>query len=501
MSGSRHSLLRGTGMRTRAKWLVLGGIATMSVALVHCVGDDPPAVSGGGADAGGDNDLIGETSIGPDTSTVTDAGLDGSSICTSNADVTCGTGVSPCIIQISGGGQNFCARDNQCKVYCWGDNRDGQLGTPPTTIRNSAKPLAVSFGGKLAAGVDIAGPDGLTSFGYTVACARVTATPGTPTTVECWGADEYGQIAIDPNDGGGVSVDDGGKRYVPTPTEIPGVSAATLLGVGETHECALTSANALECWGDNTYGELARDTGGVNTNPVPGQATFAGGGSPALDAITIGYQHMCTTNGTAGANDRVACVGDDMFDQLGRDGGPNSSTLTAVVPMTNADSIAASKFTTCAINKGGAVVCWGYNGLAETGNGAVLPAVVGNPTPAIAPLAGGIPVVGLTAGTHHFCALLKVPDPGDGGVAQNVYCWGDNDFGEAAPGNVTSPILVAAPVAGLPARAAAIAAGSQASCALINDGTVYCWGENYVGELGNGDPGDGGVSGPVKVTF
>ncbi|MEO7111673.1 MAG: RCC1 domain-containing protein, partial [Polyangiaceae bacterium] len=61
--------------------------------------------------------------------------------------------------------------------------------------------------------------------------------------------------------------------------------------------------------------------------------------------------------------------------------------------------------------------------------------------------------------------------------------------------------LIAAPVTGLPGRAAQVAAGAQASCALINDGTVYCWGENYVGELGNGDPGDAGISGPVKVTF
>jgi hypothetical protein len=486
-------------MGTRAKWLVLGGIATMSIALVHCVGDDPTTAPGGGGDAGGDSDLnIGETSIGPDTSTVTDAGLD-ANICTSNADVTCGTGVSPCIIQISGGGQNFCARDNKCKVYCWGDNRDGQLGTPPTTVPFSATPLAVSFGGKLAAGVDISGPDLLASTAYTVACARVTAVPGTPTSVMCWGGDEYGQIAIDP-DASTVSVNDAGRRYVPTPTDIPGVSAATYIGVGETHECAITSSFALECWGDNTYGELARDTGGVNTNPVPGPAGYTGGSAGAEpDAVTIGYQHMCTTNGSVSANDRVACVGRDESDQLGRDGGPNGTLLNAVLPMTNANAIAAAKSTTCAINKTGAVVCWGDNTYGESGDGVASAALVGNPT-MVPSLNGGVPAVGLAAGTNQFCVLLKVPDPGDGGVAQNVYCWGRNEVGEAVP-NAANPVLVPAPVAGLPARAAAIAAGSQASCALITDGTVYCWGENYVGELGNGDPGDGGISGPVKVTF
>ncbi|MEO7109152.1 MAG: hypothetical protein ABI183_01835 [Polyangiaceae bacterium] len=486
-------------MRKKAKLYLLAGFASMSLTLVHCVGDDPAAVNAtSGDDSGTDANQQTDTFVPPnDGGSPTDAGPD-ANICAGALGVTCGAGVDPCIIQITGGGQNFCARDNKCNVYCWGDNRDGQLAVPTTTLF-SAKPLAVNFGGRLAAGVGIAGPAAVTATGYTVACARVTANPEAPTSVVCWGGDEYGQIAVAP-DASTVMLNDAGRHYIPTPTDIPGISAATLLGVGETHECAITSSNALECWGDNTYGELARDTGGVNTNPVPGLATFAGGGTPMPDAVTIGYQHMCTTNGAPGANDRVACVGEDSFDQLGRDGGPNSSTLTAVLPITNANFIAASKASTCAVNKSGAVVCWGDNSSGQTGIGSVSPTLVGYATPAVAPLAGGTPVVGLTAGTYHFCAILNVPDPTDGGVAENVYCWGDNTLGEAVPGAAT-PVLIAAPVAGLPARAAQIAAGSQATCALMTDGTVYCWGQNYVGELGTGDPGDGGISGPVKVTF
>ena len=112
-------------------------------------------------------------------------------------------------------------------------------------------------------------------------------------------------------------------------------------------------------------------------------------------------------------------------------------------------------------------------------------------------------MTGIQAGFDHFCAILSVPASADGGPVQNVSCWGRNDNGQSVPVLADAGAMVLAPtaVAGLPNRAVGLGAGSQATCALLKDGTVWCWGENYLGELGNGDPGDGGISAPVKVTF
>lgn len=140
---------------------------------------------------------------------------------------------------------------------------------------------------------------------------------------------------------------------------------------------------------------------------------------------------------------------------------------------------------TCAIIEGGAVKCWGRNqdgqlGLGDTQNrgdelnemGAVLP-VVNLGTPAIA----------LTAGEEHTCALLQ------GGA---VKCWGSGSSGRLGLGDSNSRGLAPEEMASLPnvdlgASATAIAAGGLHTCALLQDGSVKCWGNNGSGQLGIGD--------------
>jgi hypothetical protein len=468
-------------MRTRAKWLVLGGIATMSIALVHCVGDDPTTSPGGGGDAGGDSDLnIGETSIGPDTSTVIDAGADAAS--------ACAAGVSPCIVQIAGGGQNFCARDDQGKIYCWGNNNDGQLAVDPATPF-SATPLAVNLSGKLALGVDVGGPRDVTA-GETVVCARTSSGSG-PSSVLCWGGNKFGQLGVAP---------DSGVLASSLPTAVTGVSGSLTIAVGALHVCSISADNSVQCWGYNAEGELGRPTTNA-FDPAPGPVTFTIAGTVVVDAVTVGFEHTCTTN--HGLADRVGCTGANTVGELGRGDAATFDTQTNAQIFEVDGPITASAFSangnaTCTV-KAGAVQCWGENGRGEMGINSATPGAVDDPvTPNL--LSGGIPVTGVQAGFDNFCAILDVADPGDGGTAQDVYCWGRNDKGQSGPGDGGS-VLVPTPVPGLPGRAIALAGGSQAMCALVKGGTVWCWGENYLGELGSGDPGDGGISGPVKVTF
>ncbi len=134
----------------------------------------------------------------------------------------------------------------------------------------------------------------------------------------------------------------------------------------------------------------------------------------------------------------------------------------------------------CALLDDGTVRCWGRNNLGQLGsptnNGTNNP----NPAPQPAVNLGGHAAVAITAGDDHSCALLD-----DG----TVRCWGLNDFGElgsATNNGTVNPNPVPQPAVNLGGHAAvAITAGGNHSCALLDDGTVRCWGSNFYGQLGS----------------
>lgn len=89
---------------------------------------------------------------------------------------------------------------------------------------------------------------------------------------------------------------------------------------------------------------------------------------------------------------------------------------------------------------------------------------------------GGAVGQSLVAGGSHSCALNGV------GIAK---CWGANADGQLGDGSVNSDGTVKE-VLSLPARAVALTAGARHSCAILEDGAMWCWGGNTLGQLGNG---------------
>jgi alpha-tubulin suppressor-like RCC1 family protein len=122
-------------------------------------------------------------------------------------------------------------------------------------------------------------------------------------------------------------------------------------------------------------------------------------------------------------------------------------------------AISARADDTCAVTSTGGVKCWGRDFGA-------LPVDIAGLTSGVAAIA---------VGPEHRCALTTV-----GGMK----CWGDNTYGEL--GNTTPPLPSdVVDVMGLTSGVAAIAAGWTHSCAVTTAGGVKCWGNGYMGQLGN----------------
>lgn len=132
-------------------------------------------------------------------------------------------------------------------------------------------------------------------------------------------------------------------------------------------------------------------------------------------------------------------------------------------------TLAAGIQHTCGLMRGGAVYCWGNNSAVQLGHGFG----AGSSTPVV--VTGGFAFVSLTAGDAHTCALTK------GGAA---YCWGDNSYGQAGDGSTGVRETPAAVAGGL--MFASLAVGFEHTCGLTGSGAAYCWGSNWFGELGNG---------------
>ena len=416
------------------------------------------------------------------------------------------------VLQVANGEYHTCALLAGGTVECWGDNTYGELGNGTTSYIPSSTPAAVSgLSGATAIAAGLYDTCALLA-GGTVECWGYnnygelgdgnTTDSSTPVpvsglsgaiaiaagvhdtcallaggTVECWGDNTYGELG------------NGTTSFITssTPAAVSGLSGATAITAGEYHVCALLASGTVECWGDNTYGELGNGT----TSSVPSSTPVAVGGLSGATAITAaGGYHTCALL----AGGTVECWGYNADGELGNGTITDSGTPVPVSGLSGATAIAAGADHTCALLAGGAVECWGDNSDGELGNGTTtdssVPVAVSGLSGATAITAAGRVLADSTVG--HTCALLA------GGT---VECWGDNTYGELGNGTATDssvPVTVIGDV--LPgAGAVKVTAGLSAhTCVLLAGGTVECWGDNTYGELGNGTTTDSSTPVPVS---
>lgn len=316
--------------------------------------------------------------------------------------------------------------------------------------------------------------------------------------LRCWGANGYGQLA----QGNTANIGDGpGESTVGV--NLGAGRTATAVAVGDFHACAILDTGAVRCWGNSDEGQLGQgDTVTIGDNP--GESTVAvnlGLGRTAT-AISAGNSHTCAILD----NGALRCWGWNSAGNLGQGNtdhiGDSPGETTVAVDLgvgRSAVAVAAGGVNTCAILDNGALRCWGNGTYGQLGQGNT--AAIGDDgveTTVAVDLGVGRTATAVSVGFNYMCVVL---DTG------TVRCAGRSNLGQLAQGNTDSigndggETTVAVNL-GAGRTATAITAAANHACAVLDNGTLRCWGQNTRGQLGQGSVdtiGDGAGETTVAV--
>jgi alpha-tubulin suppressor-like RCC1 family protein len=358
----------------------------------------------------------------------------------------------PAKAAIATGFYHTCALKIDGKVYCWGYNDEGQIGSgtlnaiysSPTQVPLMNAISAIATGSTHSCAVDFNG------------------------NAYCWGSGAYGQLG---NGSSGATV----FSIAPVPVTVQSGIKSMTAGAG--HTCAIKTNNEVVCWGANGAGQL-----GNGTN-VDSKMSVAVNNLGPVTAISAGGAHTCALK----VNGDIACWGDNTSGQFGTGTTVNSNVPVVLTIAGGVTAIsAASPKHVCALKTNGDVTCWGDGSVGQLGTGTTANSLIPSTPPAVI---GGFKAI--SDGLLHTCAIKANAD---------VACWGSNTYGALGNGtNLNSSVPVTVQLSG---GVKSLSTGfGQHTCAIRTDGSTVCWGgsNNSFGQLGNGTNGASNV--PVAVVY
>jgi alpha-tubulin suppressor-like RCC1 family protein len=358
------------------------------------------------------------------------------------------TGVGTSVVAIAAGGAHSCAARSDGTLWCWGQNGSKEVGDGTTVQRSS--PVQVTTFDTAVLVSDMAA-------GQHHTCALMA-----DGSIRCWGDNGNGQLGS------------GAWSYSMPSQQV--ANNVVQVSANDQNSCLAKSDGTAWCWGNNAYGALGNGSTLPSDHPVQ---VLASAGTPltGVAEVRAGGGHTCARK-TDGS---VWCWGLNALGQVG-----NATTVSAPYPvsvLTGAAKVTVGYDISCALKTDGTVWCWGDNNFGGTGQG-----TTSGITSIPKQVTGLSSVVDLTAGLWSTpCAVTSTGA---------LYCWGENGTGEVGNGTTAkalNPVLV------LSSGVSRVVGGDQTTCALKTNGTIWCWGFNSAGQVGNGTSGNNVLT-PVQAT-
>ncbi len=363
-------------------------------------------------------------------------------------DNTTNTATAPTLISagpwasVSAGSEFTCAMKADHTLWCWGLNTSRQVGDGTTTQRNvptqestmATNWAAIAAGNAFACGTKMDG------------------------TRHCWGTNSLGQGA----DGTSTSI------TMPKACDTETDWGANL-EFGDTSGCAQKKSGALYCWGDGSSGQT-----GLPGDESPKLAPTQLGQETDWISFSSGFRFTCGVRQSG----ELLCWGGNARAAAGMGFVSDRVYPTDVTADTDWERVDVQLDNGCGIRTGGNLYCWGRNVFGNLGDGTLIT----RPTPVQVGM--GTVWSRIALGRSHTCAIGSA-----GGAAAVPHCWGSDANQEQGNGSATTNQPTPTPISATAGNTSAwveIAAGFNHTCSVRQDKTLWCWGRNASGQLGDG---------------
>ncbi|AKV00304.1 hypothetical protein AKJ09_06967 [Labilithrix luteola] len=447
-------------MKHRARLFVIGAAPlAAAVGLFACSND--PKTSFSETEDAGRNAPEASAEASYDGGTDARVPFDGS-----DESVTCTA--KPCVVELVAGYDHFCARLEDKTVRCWGNSLYALGKVDGGAASSVSRPLAMGLSGVTQI-----------SAGGRTTCARLA-----DGTVKCFGGNWGNELAfdpptsdVDPHDPATVTLDGGA------------LDGFDRVDVGERGVVfARKTSGELWSWGDNTKFALGRPrTATYDAYLGPGPFTYlptgvavVRGGGVSTDSAIGSIAFLISGDGRlfawGTAKQAIAYPG---------------PVPVAVEGLENVSSAAITENNICAVADGH-LYCWGGNGRLACTNTSYAPT-----SPVAIRTRGSAGAQQVSVGILNTCVRLT-----DG----TIECCGEDTRGQLGRAEADAGVVdqfgpLLAPVSAFTGHAVQVAVASRTICALVQGGTVQCWGSNESGQLGQGTLDVYRHATPVTVQF
>ena len=299
--------------------------------------------------------------------------------------------------------------------------------------------------------------------------------------VRCWGQNSSGQLGLGHN----MKVGHHSIAHIFFEDIVDLGDEAVQISSGRNRNCAVLKSGDLKCWGSNGLFVSAFHTGNIGDDESVSSVSSISLGEK-VKQVSVGSNHTCALLESGG----IKCWGNNREGQLGYghtqyvsiDSHTALEDLETLGLPKRAIKVQVSRSSTCAIIEGGELICWGHNWYGQLGQGRM--DNIGDEEVDMLSTLGSVslsePVIDVQLGDVTTCVLFE---------SGNTKCWGLSSYlGQSITQNIgddETPLDL--PNLSFSHLVNQISYGQYLFCALLQDGSVNCFGSGTSGQLGLGN--------------